>query len=304
MAEANVTLSNIFGALELKVGRQFYGDENSTVMYYGPTHYKNVPSTITPALPPVIPTSNIQDSQSLDAAVLSYTSDKFAANIIYGKITETASDYDDDESLLGLDAKYNVSDALALQAYLFDYAYPALNNHLGIWGVKPTYKDDALNLAVEFAKNYTGNKAFASSNKGWMVKADAGIDVAFESMDITPRVSYIHSEKDFQANGNYMPGLLISYGLGQLFRGSGDVRIINGGLDIKFASLEKWNFALDYFGASNDYGTGMEWFGNEFDLMAKYALNEYVELHGALGILTNADETHPYTGQLGMIVRF
>ncbi|MBQ7908716.1 MAG: hypothetical protein IJ311_04400, partial [Elusimicrobiaceae bacterium] len=37
LAEANIVLSNLFDCFELTIGRQFYGDEDSAVMYFGPS---------------------------------------------------------------------------------------------------------------------------------------------------------------------------------------------------------------------------------------------------------------------------
>ena len=39
LANANLVFSNLFGALEATIGRQFYGEEDSAVMYFGPNHY-------------------------------------------------------------------------------------------------------------------------------------------------------------------------------------------------------------------------------------------------------------------------
>ena len=38
LAEANVVLSNLFDCFELTLGRQFYGDEDSALLYFGPRH--------------------------------------------------------------------------------------------------------------------------------------------------------------------------------------------------------------------------------------------------------------------------
>lgn len=38
LAEANIALSNLFDCFELTVGRQFYGEEDSALLYFGPRH--------------------------------------------------------------------------------------------------------------------------------------------------------------------------------------------------------------------------------------------------------------------------
>ena len=109
-----------------------------------------------------------------------------------------------------------------------------------------------------------------------------------------------------------MPGLIFSNRTGQLFQGEDALRVLNAGVDVKFAALDKVSFAFDYFAIKlGESGSShADWLGNEFDLMAKYAVNEYVELHAGVGYMTNVKQgfayqkNDPYSGQLGMIVRF
>ncbi len=309
--EANVTISNIFGSLDVKVGRQFYGDEDSSVAYFGPTHYR-----------PTIPSpagndpgyTNMRDSMSVDGAVVSYNGDKLAYNIVYAKLDESFSDKDHDVSIGGFDLKGSITNNLMLQAYLYDFRngnQPSKKQHFGIWGVKPTYMDDVVTVSAEFAKNYQ-DQFLGQNNKGWLLRADAKVNYALASLDFAPRLGYVHSEKQFVSYGNYLPGLILSNRTGQLLAGEDALRIINAGVDFKFAALDKFSFAFDYFGINVGYlGTShANWLGNEFDLLAKYAVNEYVELHAGVGYMTNVKQgfdynnNNPYTGQLGMIVKF
>ena len=309
--EANVTISNVFGALDVKVGRQFYGDEDSSVMYFGPTHYKSTIEAPTGNHPGY---TNVRDSWGLDAAVVSYNGDKWAMNTIYAKLNETFSDKDQDISIAGFDVKANITNNLLLQAYMYDFrngGAASKNQHFGFWGVKPSYTDDVFTVSAEMAKNYD-DQVFGKNNEGWMLKADAKVNYALATLDFAPRIGYTHTEKSFGAYGNYMPGLIFSNRTGQLFTNEDALRVLNAGVDFKFAALDKVSFALDYFAIK--FGTAgrshADWLGNEFDLMAKYAVNEYVELHAGVGYMTNVKQgfayqnDDPYSGQLGMIVRF
>ncbi|MDR1684681.1 MAG: hypothetical protein LBR90_04400, partial [Elusimicrobiota bacterium] len=67
----------------------------------------------------------------------------------------------------------------------------------------------------------------------------------------------------------------------------------------------KTTFALDYFALSFGDAQNAEWIGNEVDLMVKHAVNDYVELHAGIAYVFEIHEnSNPYAGQLGMIVRF
>lgn len=311
VAEAYVDVNNIFGAFEAKVGRQFYGDENSAIVYFGPTHYRGRIAT-------TAGNNGIADSKSLDAAVVTYNSDNFVANIVYAKVAETFTGIDDDTTILGIDGKYYVNNNIALQAYIYDQRvgndanFGNRASHYGVYGAKAAYADDAISASVEGAKNYNGPDYFHYNELGWMVKLDAAMDLSLEKMDITPRVSYVHAERDFQAMGNYRPGILFG-GTTNMFVAGGDnnARILNAGIDFNFGSLEKFSFALDYYMIEAGDNSNPEWVGNEFNLMAKYNLNDYVEFHAGVAYMMNqsdtifgADSDEPYGGQLGMIVRF
>lgn len=295
VAEANIALTNVFNAFEVKVGRQFYGDETSPVVYFGPNHYKKDMAPF-----------------SLDAAVVSYTSENFLFNVIYAKLVRTPRPTppakDLDTSLLGFDAKYNLNENLSLQAYLYtvtNKTNPSASEVYGFWGGKAAYQDDALNVSVEAAKNHWNDDStrWFVYNDGWMVKADASFLLKLEAVDLTPRLGYAHSEKNFEANGNYAPSIL-SGSIG-LFNGLLNNRILSAGLDAKFAALEKFAFTLNYFSAQLGTADNPEWLGNEFNLWVKYNLNDNVELHTGLAYSANTIyDKDPYAGQLGLIVKF
>lgn len=309
--EANVTISNVFGALDVKVGRQFYGDEDSSVMYFGPTHYKGVitaPSGNDPSY------AQVRDSWSLDGAVISHNGDNWSFNAIYAKLMDALDNDDDDVSVGGFDVKANITNNLLLQAYMYDFRNGSggtKEHHMGIWGVKPSFTNDVITVSAEMAKNYE-DQIFGQNNRGWLLRADAKVNYALAALDFSPRIGYVHTEKGFGSYGNYLPGLILSSASGQLYAAEDALRVLNVGMDFKFAALDKVSFALDYFAFKyGDNGRShAEWLANEFDLMAKYALNEYVELHAAVGCMTNTAQgisyhnNDPYTGQLGMIVRF
>jgi hypothetical protein len=214
-----------------------------------------------------------------------------------------------------------MNDALALQAYWSnvrygdDFTTPPTpdgdpTTQWGLYGAKADYSDDALSFAVEYARNYDGQDLF-QHNDGWMVKADAAMNFAFEKADLTPRVSYVHSEQNFYAEGNFAPTIIynglrgVSVNTLSANIPPENLRMINAGVDFAFGALDRFAFAFDYYAISDGQTDNPSWVGNEFDLWAKYAVNDYVELHAGLAYMTNTDyEDDPYAGQLGMIVKF
>ncbi len=290
VVEANVAISNIFGAWDLKVGRQFYGNEDSKIIYFGPTHGRY---------------NLVRDSLSLDAAVLAYNSEKIAFNAIYGKLARRNLPAVTDNSLAGLDFTYMFNENLNAQAYWYDIEQKNdPSDHLGIFGIKPTFAADNLIVSAEFAKNYEG-KVFQDANKGWMAAVDASLKMGNEDIDLTPRAGYYRTEKDFVSFGNYAPGLLFGgIMLGPLDNGA-NYGIFNVGLDFAFPALDKFTFAFDWYAINSGPRDHSAWFGNEFDLTAKYTFNEYVDFNGGIAYITNSDATDdPYAFQLGMLVKF
>jgi hypothetical protein len=280
VAEANVVVSNLFGALEAKIGRQFYGNEDSPVMYIGPRHgnYANIA---------FLPT------MSMDGALLTYQGESLALSAFYAQISDGS-----DDRLTGLTLDYAFTNNLVAGIYWYDASG---SDHQGIWGGKLAYQNEGTKLGVEYAKNYE-NGVFSYNNAGWMLKADAALNLDAEAISLTPRLSYYISEKDFFAAGNYAPGIAFGNLVGPLSMTGEDWRVFNAGIDFGFKSLEKVTFAFDYLNAEED----RDWLGNEFDLKAIYQHNDYVSFTLGGGVVTNitGDEDDFYVGQLGMLIKF
>ena len=204
VAEAFVKISNIFDALEVKVGRQFYGDAKSAVLYFGPDYGYAIGNTYT----------------SLDGATAKYNGENFALTAAYFSMNNYAEDYSypyDDEiypireydvNFGGLDLEAKINENISANAYIYDFK--GMDNiKYGFWGAKAALEYEHFNLGAEYARNYgVGN------DKGWQVKADLALPLSIEDTSITPRVTYLKSEKNFVAYGNYRPGLMFGTLLG------------------------------------------------------------------------------------------
>lgn len=297
VAEANVVVSNIFGALEAKIGRQFYGNEDSPVMYMGPRHNF----------------ASLADLESVDAALVTYAGESFSMSAIYAHLgDEDGLGTNEYARMTGLTLDYAFTNNLVAGAYWYDMVGDgdsAIPNegHLGIWGGKVAYQNEGTKLAVEYAKNYKG-QVFGHNNEGWMLKADAALNLDLEKMALTPRITYYHTEKLFEENGNYNPGIVfgnlkaVSDFDGDNLPELHDYRIFNAGIDFGVKAWERVTFSFDYLNAKIDN----QWFGNEFDLTATYQHNDYVSFNLGGAIVTNIanDVKDIYAGQLGMTIKF
>ena len=103
VVEANVEMKEIFGWLDAKIGRQFYGDEDSSVLYIGPRYY-------TPA--------NVLNgwnyATALDAVRLAYANDVVNVNVMTGEaalydgLAAPISPTGTKHNIYGADAKFKM----------------------------------------------------------------------------------------------------------------------------------------------------------------------------------------------------
>jgi len=312
VSEANVVLSNLFDCFELTVGRQFYGEENSAVMYIGPNHF-NAEGLKAP---------------SIDAAKLTYADDVKALTLIAGKIKD--DDFSDsgwsveDAALFGADFRMKFTDTLSAQIYGYDIAHSKVYDeygirvedeegefkHIGFYGAKVSFAPESFLLSAEYTRDFNGKRLIKESkDTGYMVKVDAAAKL--EIVDV--RGTFAYANENFYAFGNYTPGLLVGHVLG------GDIwdysmeglRMWNLGFDYKLT--DAWTFALDGFIFQDRFAHHTETY--EADLTAKYAHNEYVQLFAGIGYAKyGTDDGSDYNrmalgkdnvkGQIGMLINF
>ena len=308
LAEANVVLSNLFCCLEATVGRQFYGDEDSAVMYFGPNHY----------------VFGMNKAPSLDGAKLVYSDDFKTFTMLAGKLVDVRTTstgttiVDDNWTVYGLDLKLNLTDTLTAQVYGYDFMnskYDAAREkrHNGFYGAKATFAPEAATLSAEYARGYEANRLFSEGNDSpYMVKVDAALNMDV----ITPRAAFYYAKGVVSPFGNYYPGLAIGHVLAGNDTPFADysvdgVRMFNVGVDYVW---NKFVFSLDGFSfqdrTAKDSST---W---EADLVAKYNHNDYVQLFAGIGYAKysnaesdtfgrkNQDTKDNTVGQLGMLIKF
>ena len=312
LAEGNVVLSNLFCCLEATIGRQFYGEEDSAVMYFGPNHYN----------------AEAQVAQSLDAVKLTYSDDFKAFTMIAGRISVIDDELDEagvmDEAratLMGADLKLKLTDEVNAQVYAYNVnALELIDNagivydidgNAGFYGAKLGLDLEAFRAAAEYTRNYGLRRGLfkETAHTGHMAKVDVAMDIEA----LTARAAFLYANENFWAFGNYTPGLIVGHKMaGDIFDFSVDgVRMFNLGFDMK--AFEKWTFALDGFAFQSSRGHhAATW---EADLTAKYAHNEYVELFAGVGYAKYGNEDSDFSkaamdvkdnvkGQLGMLIKF
>ncbi len=297
VAEANVVLSNLFDCFEATVGRQFYGDEDSAVMYFGPNHY----------------VFNMNTAPSLDAAKLTYSDDFKSVTVLAGKIQNYG--VNKSKNIYGADVKMNLTDAWKLQVYGYDIKASEVagtveydQKHHGFYGAKATFAPEAFTVSAEYARGFEGHRLIKEGHDTpYMVKADASLNMdAF-----TPRAAFYYAKGIVSEYGNYFPGLVV----GHAIAGEGaalptyavnSLRMFNVGVDYVW---NKFVFSLDGFSFQDR--TAQDASTWEADLVAKYNHNEYVQLFAGLGYAkygTQAKEVQQTkdntVGQLGMLIKF
>ncbi len=313
LANANLVFSNLFGALEATIGRQFYGDENSTVMYFGPNHYN---------------AEGLGYARALDAAKLVYSNDNLTATVIAGKIARMDRidwDYSNAEptSIFGADVKFNITEDFTAQAYFYDWKGENYNWYLGwpqddfsgFYGTKLTFAPEAFTLGAEYARNFAGHRLIKEHKEtGYMVRVDGNVK-ATDALNV--RGLFHYETPDFFAFGNFTPGLLVGHLLKEQLDEYGvGIRLFNLGVDYKPA--DQWTVSFDAYSFQNRSGRHAATY--EFDVTAKYDYNDYVQLFAGLGYVKySQSEDYEFTGrivdtnslkkentkaQIGMLVRF
>lgn len=288
LAEANMVLSNLMDRFELTLGRQFYGDEDSALLYFGPRHgYMAALSS------PVT---------SLDAAKLTYADDVKALTLIAGK-TQNSLEAAREADFYGADFRMNLTDTVKAQVYGYAYNNKVwADEYQGFYGAKLSMAPEAGALSVEYARSHSGDRLVKESHDNpYLVKVDGSLNMdAF-----TPRAAFIYQKGAVSEYGAYAPGLVY----GKTFFGNdltdvlAESRIFNVGLDYNW---DKWTFALDGFAFQDR--TAQHAATLEADLTATYQHNENVGLFAGIGYakLSRADfdRSDATVYQAGVNVKF
>ena len=318
IVEANINIKNLFEVegLSAKLGRQYYGDEDSTILYIGirrnnPLFAFNVP---------MIPVSGIPSFiSSLDAATFYFKKDNIKANAVYGIFANNTFALSPDKTngtLRGIDLKCSdlADNKIDIQAYLYNAEEVPIFTHkqYTIFGLKPTVKVEDLKASLEFAKNFGGKWVFEEADGEYSNLIKFDISYNLKDVGLTPRAMYFvfgsankdqNTSKGFLTLGNYVPGLV----KGNEVMDLDNMQIINIGADYKY---KKYTFAVDFYsyGMRKSVEKGRHGYRESeiaLDWKAKYAYTDNVDIFAAIGnFFANKSEYDASTAQVGVSFKF
>ncbi len=299
LANANVAITDLFDAFDITVGRQFYGDEDSAVMYFGPTHYNAAPRMY---------------AKTLDGATFTYHNDFWKVTLMGGKIGNAEEVYNPsyghyvkNADTFGGDVEWRASDKVTLQAYMYDFQAPYMiivpynreYKHHGLYGAKLNWTPAIYRFSVEYARNLAYNHMPKEHHQGsydstYMVKTDVAADLG---STFTARGTFLYSNGLTYVYGNYTPGLIMGelfsrniwtkenvFGLFTAPRSAyGSVRLFNLGFDYKPA--DKWEISLDGYSFQDRLAEKSATL--EADLVVKYDYSNYVQFFAGVGYVKN-----------------
>ncbi|MCL2390150.1 MAG: hypothetical protein FWD54_01720 [Endomicrobia bacterium] len=287
VVEANVNIDKLFNVdgLSAKVGRQYYGDEDSMVVYLGIRRGNPLLMFITSAAPGMISGPAGSVISSIEGASVYYEEGNIKANAVYA-IGSSNNTGEDNMTIKGADFKYfNIADMnmFDFQAYLYNFENIDMGSGLKyytILGVKPVFKMDNLKASLEFAKNFGGDLIFSNEyfNTNF-VKFDVSYD--FKDLNLTPRLSYFAGGSDngdpFIAFGNYVPSMIFGAEL-SAFMGYPGIQLWNIGADYVYS---KYTFGLDFFRFNQRDQADESMY--EIDFIVKYAYAENITINFGIG---------------------
>lgn len=293
LSAANVVLSNLFDCFELTLGRQFYGDEDSMTMYFGPKSGYMV--------------ATIQRPMSLEAAKLTYADDFKSVTVLAGKTSDDEWAPISSYNIYGADIRLNLTDAMKAQVYGYALKESSADpEYTGFYGAKLSYLPEAFGLSLEAARGHEGNRLIKEgADAPYFVKLDASLNMdAF-----TPRAAFLYQKGMVSGFSTYAPGLVAGkYLTAELNYGGviADARIFNVGMDYNW---KKMKFAVDGFAFQDR--TAQSAATLEADLTATYQHNESVELFAGVGyaklggdLKDQFDAKDATVYQLGTTIRF
>lgn len=309
--EANVQLDKIAEHFNMKIGRQFYGEAQDMVIFYGGSD----------------PIRENYTASALDGVRIDLAdSEKHNAHVLWAKTNEpgpTATD--DGTSLLGIRDDYKLMEDLTVGGYIYNRRtgntnYGQNGDNLYVFGLKANGRVNNLGYSAEIAANSGKGTAAAvesPSYKGYAFNAKVNYKIESDFGGFNPRVMFAYGSGDNQglnSNGSknttfqpissdFRPGLIFgnsdlpgaqfgnTLGLSGTYYNQGSVAnltVMNLGVDYAPKFSEKLTFLLDFYTFKiNQDTTGLvgndKTIGSELDLTANYKFAENVTLGLAAG---------------------
>lgn len=294
--EANVQIDDVFGIFSAKIGRQFYGEEGSYIIYFGKRHL----------------VEGLLD-QSLDAAVVTYTHEIAGKTtnfeFMYAKplnsvnaITPNQLLGDVDETIWGIRAYADLTEN-------FRTSLAAYNNRTGRnYEITGTNPDNLWLVNLGFAGNLggflwnidgalnLGSNGFGDNYKGYAYMINVAYPIAMNTMTLTPRVGFAYGSGDKDTamgnttfrgiNSDFRPGYIFSSPTNEYPNGAyepfslSNLSVLSIGFDLQIS--EKSTFMVDAYAFRHNRTVagaydGNKSIGQEVDLTFNYAYSENID---------------------------
>jgi hypothetical protein len=278
--QAYLNLKGVLG-MDHKLGRQYYGNPNDLVIYYGPKMW------------PYNPTLTVA---ALDAWTGVYKYNDFTFTGLLAKESNAGAAPDKDVNISGIDLKTKI-DVFNLNAYYYNKNNKATgtSDYLGVLGTRANWECKfvkGLNLALEYDKNLGKNDATNVKHTGYAYKANVDY-----TMDLMGKLGF-DGEYTFMSgdktstkkvfvpiNTDYRPGIIANgFGLDLAYEAgfvNGGIITYGIGLNWTPEKLSKMNIAAKYYNFSSDKEVNTDKnVGNEYDIVATWKHSDNVSLKG------------------------
>jgi len=306
--QAYLNLKGVLG-IDHKVGRQYYGDEGSIVIYYGPRGW---PYSRTNAGAALTAPGNPLSVSGVDGWTGWYKNDKLAIHAIVAKIANSnnpaaaaARTADTDTNLAGVVGKYDLMEILNLGAYIYEQKMAKASDAdstLDVVGVKGNGKFMGFDYYGEVAKNYgayhTGTSTQTYTGTAFIVGAKYGLDLIGKwtfmgemGVGSGDKASVKKNETFTGVNTDYRPGIVFGGVEGN--NGLGNLTTWNLGANWNTPMFEKLTLGgkLYHFSYTEKVSKTIagpttfttDTIGNELDLTASWQHSENVNLTGYYG---------------------
>lgn len=288
--QAYLNLKGVLG-VDHKIGRQYYGDAGSIVLYYGPTPWPYANGIA----------GNGLGKSGLDGWTGWYKNDKLAVHAISAKQANSVAMPNTDTDLVGVAGRYDLMELLNVGAYFYEQKMygnaTTADNTLDIAGVKGDGKFSPLNLSYygEMAKNY-GHKAAGVNYTGTAFIAGGKMEMDLigkwtfmgEFASGTGDKTSVKKDEGFaDISADYRPGVI--WGGIRLNSGLTNLTTWNLGANWNTPMFEKLTLGgkLYHFGYNQKVTSAgnqtTSTIGNELDLTANWQHNENVGLMAYYG---------------------
>ncbi|WP_428897221.1 hypothetical protein Dip518_001008 [Parelusimicrobium proximum] len=253
---------NIFGVVDVKIGRQIY---MSPEVFFMPNFM----------------TFERLIYFALDGAVANIRTPSTRITLMGGKEADLA-DYADanDKFTYGVNTETEFKNGLGFETYFYNHHENGIDNY-GLYGLRPFFNFKNTELSFKYLRFYNDDLT-SVSDQGQLFFIDAKHNIKGSAGILAPRASAVWTTGDKEVSIDFTRSLIIEqiYGNAVLH----DIAVYNAGFDAELSALPKAKFIFDAYYYQGRHGATPD-LGLELDLLVKYNLFECLELGAGGGYL-------------------